>query len=582
MNVFHYAAKARGHLEDSMEHDIKERFQPLLRRNADLNATDDKGGTPLHIAVQVASKDAVAILIREGADTRARDREGNTPLHGLQDGENFLRLLGYKEDARLDIIRAILTTLINAETSAEIDARNYSGQTPLYCAIEPSQKAIATTRELLRLGADIHVHANNGESLHGIMQKSSNSELFCALRDNGIEIHAAEPAIEVAPVINDIIADYENSDSRPWPEYSKAELIRLMSSFRKSIQGGAPRTLSADWEHPGPNSFELGTLSDIYEETKVVPPNMQICDAEITLQSSEGVASGGFASLYKGVLWGKLPIAMKRLVRTEDKQAPGTQERMEKLVRREVRIWCRLQHPHVLPLIGTHKVESTIYMVSPWMENGSAEDYIRCNPSADRVKLLLQAAQGLEYLHTLRPAIVHGDIYASNILISASGDACIADFGLSFFMQEDQDYHPASVKYGGNERWQAPELWGQAPKNKKTRESDTFAFGRTMYQVLTGEVPFASWTRQRVVVEGRAGNLLPPRPASDSEAVQHGLNDDIWKLLAKCQRKAPGKRPSMATVVSELEAIYTWVLFKWRRNLSNVWFYCDRQPSKPR
>jgi len=283
-----------------------------------------------------------------------------------------------------------------------------------------------------------------------------------------------------------------------------------------------------------------------------VPQDMQIHADEITSRSSAQVAEGGFADLYKGVLWRKHPIAMKH-VRVKDDPRYGTRERMEKLVQREVKVWCRLRHRYVLPFIGTYEFESTINMVSPWMANGSAKAYIKNNPNVDCVKLLLQAAQGLEYLHTFHPVVVHGDIKGNNILISESGDACIADFGLSSFVQEGGESYSASWKYGGNVRWQAPELWGKAPNNKRTRETDTFAFGRMIYELLTGELPFALLEPLQIVIQG---NLLPPRPDSNAEAVRRGLDDRMWKLLSKCHMRAPRKRPLMTTVVSKLEAIH--------------------------
>ncbi|KDQ16034.1 hypothetical protein BOTBODRAFT_97408, partial [Botryobasidium botryosum FD-172 SS1] len=130
-----------------------------------------------------------------------------------------------------------------------------------------------------------------------------------------------------------------------------------------------------------------------------------------------------------------------------------------KRLAREAKVWSQLRHPNVLPFLGLCTLTSVPYLISPWMENGHVLDYVQTNPDADRVCLLAQVADGLEYLHNLEPEpVIHGDLRGPNILISPSGDARIADFGLSELKADIYDSCSTSFITAGNSRWQAPEI----------------------------------------------------------------------------------------------------------------------------
>ncbi|KDQ21210.1 hypothetical protein BOTBODRAFT_99970, partial [Botryobasidium botryosum FD-172 SS1] len=157
----------------------------------------------------------------------------------------------------------------------------------------------------------------------------------------------------------------------------------------------------------------------------------------------------------------------------------------------EVHVWKRLRHRNILPLIGICHLDSVTYMVSPWMVNGNAFDYLKRVPKASRLRLLAQVASGLEYLHAFRPTVVHGDLrsVSHNILISSTGDACIADFGLSEVVEEVSKYSQStSWKNAGNWSFMAPELFGENPPPRSV-ETDVFSFGRVIFEV--DSVPYA-------------------------------------------------------------------------------------------
>jgi serine/threonine protein kinase len=162
-------------------------------------------------------------------------------------------------------------------------------------------------------------------------------------------------------------------------------------------------------------------------------------------------------------------------------------------------------------------------MVSPYMANGSSNIYLECHPEANAISLLAGAANGLQYLHSCWPSITHGDIRGTNILVSARGDALLADHTLGKIIEEQPNTQlPPAVLKSLNAtinvagiRWAAPEIvcreedmrknpsspvsheratfrrdefgghiWGEdALIEVITPMSDVWSFGMTIYEV---------------------------------------------------------------------------------------------------
>ncbi|KIJ27050.1 hypothetical protein M422DRAFT_191484, partial [Sphaerobolus stellatus SS14] len=136
-----------------------------------------------------------------------------------------------------------------------------------------------------------------------------------------------------------------------------------------------------------------------------------------------------------------------------------------------------LSHPNILPFLGySNSLSQTALcgipaLICPWMRNGSLSQYLEENPDQiDKLFMLLQIANGLEYLH--KNDIVLGDIRAGNILVSEDGTPCITDFGLSRLLKESGLTTSSAV--AGSLRWMAPEL---LQNEKVTNASDIWAFG---------------------------------------------------------------------------------------------------------
>jgi len=209
-----------------------------------------------------------------------------------------------------------------------------------------------------------------------------------------------------------------------------------------------------------------------------------------------------------------------------------------------------------LPFIGQYTSGPTSYMVSPWMENGDALAYVKRKPEVNRLQLV---ADGLHYLHTgLEQPVIHGDLKAANVFITDTGDAHIADFGLSELVGEEKPSERYSTEWycAGSPRWQAPELLIATTKDeaRRTKETDSFAYGRVMLELFTGQLPFSYLSEStpsifKMVLDGK----FPERPL-DKDVVSRGLDDKMWGLMENCWNINPTQRPSAAVILDHLEA----------------------------
>ncbi|KDQ07564.1 hypothetical protein BOTBODRAFT_38648, partial [Botryobasidium botryosum FD-172 SS1] len=362
----------------------------------------------------------------------------------------------------------------------------------------------------------------------------------------------------LASLSNNVTGDSRVKEGRTSTERQAAHEIELL---RKEMELN-----SASRGH------NLTRLARLYLDTTLFPSHPDIQDYEIQKVASMS-DRGGFGECYKGIFLNCQEVAMKCL-RVRPQPSLNTNEslekRMDKMIGREVHVWRKLQHPNILPLIGLCTLESVTYMVSPWMANGNAFDYVRNNPGADRLLLLAQAADGLKFLHDFSPAIVHGDVRGPNVLISASGTACIADFGLSHVVEEASKFsYSTSWKYAGNFAWMAPELLGDDPP-LRSRDTDVFSFGRMIVELTTGEQPFSYLPSPGSIVLATVTGKMPKKPEPGS--VAHELGDEIWALAEECYRTKPRLRPPMTAVASRIWAI---------RSSRRIASFATGQPSPP-
>ena len=144
----------------------------------------------------------------------------------------------------------------------------------------------------------------------------------------------------------------------------------------------------------------------------------------------------------------------------------------------------------------------------------------------------------------------------ANILINDDGHACIADFGLLTIIPDQTSFiSTISFAEGGTIRWMSPELLDPESfglkDSRPTNESDCYALGMVIYEVLSGRAPF-SQCKDPVVIRRVMDGERPGRPQGIRGA---WFTDGLWEMLELCWKPHPHDRPSLKTVIQCLEDV---------------------------
>jgi len=218
--------------------------------------------------------------------------------------------------------------------------------------------------------------------------------------------------------------------------------------------------------------------------------------------------------------------------------------------------WQQLIHPNVLPFLGIYHHNDRLGFVCPWMENGNIVTFLENTSHTDCVPLSLDVVQGLKYLHS--QSIIHGDIKGLNILVSISGRACLADFGISTTKDSTRTMNMSTARGAGTLRWQAPELLAanddsNSPTPRNTFASDVYALGMVYYEMFSGKIPFDGMEQFQAMFASMNGQR-PSRPR-DELCSTRGLNDAIWLLIEACWAQDPLQRPTADMILERLCAL---------------------------
>lgn len=202
----------------------------------------------------------------------------------------------------------------------------------------------------------------------------------------------------------------------------------------------------------------------------------------------------------------------------------------EKRFREEFKIVYECRHENLLQPTGFSIYNGIPYLVLPYCKKGSSEQLIGKRLSSDNIwKFILDVSSGLNRLHTNETPIIHQDIKPANVLIDNNGDYAITDFGISSKRGGEHglyydDENSGTMAYMAPERFQEDAV--------PMPQSDIWAFGATLHEILSGRVPFGE--------EGGKYQLLHPNPIPSIANVP----SDIQRLISDCLAIEPGNRPS--------------------------------------
>lgn len=201
--------------------------------------------------------------------------------------------------------------------------------------------------------------------------------------------------------------------------------------------------------------------------------------------------------------------------------------------RNEFKVVFNCQHSNLLHPVHFSIYKDTPYLVLPYCKNGSCELLAGQVQDNDAIwKYISVVASGLDYLHSNNPQIIHQDIKPANILIDDKQNYAITDFGISIASDSQRNGKEENI---GTLAYMAPERFveGTVP----IPESDIWALGATLYELITGHVPFGENGGNAMP----AGKIVLPFPPN--------ISMNIRRLILACLDKNIANRPTAAELV---------------------------------
>jgi serine/threonine-protein kinase len=195
---------------------------------------------------------------------------------------------------------------------------------------------------------------------------------------------------------------------------------------------------------------------------------------------------------------------------------------------REAKSAASLSHPNIVSVFDRSEAEDgTRYIVMEYVSGGNLKERIRekgtLSPE-EAIKVALQVARGLEVAHDR--GIVHRDVKPQNVLLTGSGEAKVADFGIARAVAAATITKSGFVV--GTAHYLSPE---QALGHPATPRSDLYSLGLVLYEMLTGVVPHDAETQVGILMKHISGRPLPPGDVNP--VVPEGLDAVVLRLLAR-------------------------------------------------
>jgi Janus kinase 2 len=256
------------------------------------------------------------------------------------------------------------------------------------------------------------------------------------------------------------------------------------------------------------------------------------------VKKSKLIGKGRFGKVYKG-MWREKEVAVKVLIEKKELKASVIGEFVS-----EVSIMCDLRHPNVLLFIGACVDPPNLAIITEFMSHGSLWDVLH-TPKPDeylvqwnnRIKLAIDVALGMNYIHGFNPVIIHRDLKSPNVLLNDSFECRISDFGLSTLKTE------LSGSAVGNPLWNAPEIYHNEKVNEKM---DVYSYGIMLWEIVTMEVPFHGYPLAGLPVLVSTQDLRPEMPT----LVPKKTKD----LITECWHKDPAQRPDFKHILSVIRS----------------------------
>ncbi|XP_073385419.1 calmodulin-binding receptor-like cytoplasmic kinase 2 [Physcomitrium patens] len=303
---------------------------------------------------------------------------------------------------------------------------------------------------------------------------------------------------------------------------------------------GSVRRYSLSSQDPPPKLLgaETFTMAELYRVTENFSPQNKI-------------GQGGFGMVYKGRLRDGRMVAIKR------GKKDAYEARLSVEFRTEVEMLSQVDHLNLVKLIGYTEEDDERILVVDYVANGNLGEhldgtYSKVLDMRTRLDIAIDVAHALTYLHLYadRP-IIHRDIKSSNILLTSTCRAKVADFGFSRVGPSvDAGATHVSTQVKGTVGYLDPEYLNTFQLNAK---SDVYSFGILLLEIFTGRRPIelkrpsdervtALWAFRKFVL-GKLSDIIDPKLEKTPAVLS--VIERLAELAFACSASSKVDRPSM-------------------------------------
>ena len=250
------------------------------------------------------------------------------------------------------------------------------------------------------------------------------------------------------------------------------------------------------------------------------------------------ISAGGMGAVYR--VWDlkrNVPLAMK-VLHADLAEDQVIFERFQ----REARALRKLEHPNIVPFYGLYEKYSLIFLLQRFIDGPTLKEVLSKRAgsffSAQELLCIMKAlCSAAGYAHSNN--VIHCDIKSANIMIDRGGQIYLGDFGIARHAESDVTAMPGA----GTPAYMAPE---QVLGRPVTRETDTYALGVLLFELLTGQRPFRGTEKGTE----RSGNTINERirfaqlnlPAPDPRHLNPNISPAVSAIVMRALEKDPANR----------------------------------------
>ncbi|CAN8256586.1 unnamed protein product [Cochlearia groenlandica] len=256
------------------------------------------------------------------------------------------------------------------------------------------------------------------------------------------------------------------------------------------------------------------------------------------LQIGERIGIGSYGEVYRAE-WNETEVAVKKFLDQDFSGDALTQ------FKSEIEIMLRLRHPNVVLFMGAVTRPPNFSILTEYLPRGSLYRLLhRPNHQIDekrRMRMALDVAKGMNYLHTSHPTVVHRDLKSPNLLVDKNWVVKVCDFGLSRMKHHT---YLSSKSTAGTPEWMAPEVLRNEPANEKC---DVYSFGVILWELATSRIPWKGLNPMQVV--GAVGFQNRRLEIPDD------IDTTVAQIIRDCWQTEPHLRPSFTQLMRSLKRL---------------------------